>query len=97
MSAPCASHQLWFVTFRATSVERLARAPSRRHPTPPCPWPPDPPRGRRLLDLEDAVLEPLTTLTPCEARWRTRPSRSTPSSPVAGWTPTRVTFATRAG
>jgi len=36
-------------------------------------------------------------LAPCEARWRTRPSRSSPSSPVARWTPTRVTFATRAG
>jgi len=33
--------------------------------------------------------------TPCEAGWRPNPSRSSIWSPVAGWTPTRLTFASR--
>jgi len=32
---------------------------------------------------------------PCEAGWRPNPSRSSVWSPVAGWTPTRLTFASR--
>jgi hypothetical protein len=44
--------------------ERLARAPSRRHPAPPCPSRPDPSRGRRTLDLEDALASNRLPLPP---------------------------------
>lgn len=46
-------------------TERLARAPSRRHPTPPCPWRPSPRRGDRRWTSKTRTsnrrpLEPLT-------------------------------------
>jgi len=49
---------------RALRTERLARAPSRRHPAPPCPSRTNPSRGTRSLDLEDARLELLTSSRP---------------------------------
>jgi len=81
-----------------TLTERLARAPVRRHPAPPCPPPPDPPEeGAGRWTSKTQLLEPSTDPAPCEAGRRACSSRSTPSSPVAGWTPSRLTFATRAG
>jgi len=56
-------------------TERLARAPSRRHPAPPCPWRALPPKGSGPLDLEDARVEPSTTPTPRGVGWRPRSSR----------------------
>jgi len=53
---------------RGRDSERLARAPSRRHPAPPCPSRPDPPKGRRTLDLEDALASNRQPLPPL-ARW----------------------------
>jgi len=53
-----------------------------------------PRKGAGCWTSKTQLLEPLTTHAPCEARWRARPSRSSPSSPVAGWTPAQVAFAT---
>jgi len=65
--------------------ERLARAPSRRHPAPPCPSRPDPPRGRRTLDLEDALASNrLHSPAPREAGRRAHPLRNALLSPVSG-------------
>jgi hypothetical protein len=96
---PCASHQPRPTPCRAYRTERLARAPSRRHPAPPCPWRPSPPKGGPVpLDLEDALSSNRTPdPTPHEAGWRSNPSRSSTWSPVAGWTPTRLTLASRTG
>jgi hypothetical protein len=81
-----------------TRTERLARAPVRRHPAPPCPSLPAPPEeGASGWTSKTQSLEPSTDPAPCEAGRRTHSSRSTPSSPVARWTPSRLTFATRAG
>jgi len=46
MSAKCASRQL-LRRPRGRSKKRLARAPSRRRPAPPCPWRAEPRRVRR--------------------------------------------------
>lgn len=43
-----------------------------------------------------SFVEPPPGPTPCEAGWRPNPSRSSAWSPVAGWTPTLLTFASRA-
>jgi len=66
-------------------TERLARAPSRRHPTPPCPrrrapsW-----RVHAAGPRRRSFLEPFTSPAPCEAGWRPGPSRSSVWSPVTG-------------
>jgi hypothetical protein len=52
---------------------RLARAPSRRHPAPPCPWRPTSREGRRTLDLEDAHVEPSTRSRPSRGALATEP------------------------
>jgi hypothetical protein len=66
-------------------TERLARAPSRRHPAPPCPSRPSPPEGAPVAGPRRRWLfEPYTSPTPCEASWRPGPSRNPIWSPVAG-------------
>jgi len=65
-------------------TERLARAPSRRHPAPPCPSPPSPPKGRQRLDLEDALTSNRAPVPPLARRAGDRApcgTRSGPPSP----------------
>jgi len=54
-----------------------------------------PREGLRPLDLEDALCRTATRSCPLRDRLATEPSRSPVWSPVAGWTPTRLTFASR--
>jgi len=80
---PCASRQPRLCTLPGTCrTERLARAPSRRHPAPPCPSRRAPPQGgTRRWTSKTLCVEPSTSPAPREAGWRPNPSRSSTWSP----------------
>jgi hypothetical protein len=64
-------------------TERLARAPSRRHPAPPCPSRSFAPEGAtERWTSKTRIVEPSTSPTPCEAGWRPSPSRSSICRPL---------------
>ena len=79
----CASRQPRLCTLPGTCrTERLARAPSRRHPAPPCPSRRAPPQGgTRRWTSKTLCVEPSTSPAPHEASWRPNPSRSSTWSP----------------
>jgi len=86
----------------ATPAERLARAPSRRHSTPPARFTPTYLLGRSAtLRLGDAFVEPSTRVHPSRSGRVSRPSRGEPDPPLPGrprstcwtWTTRTLTLA----